>query len=459
VSDPIVGFIAAVAVTLAVCHALGTGLHRWLRQPPVIGEMLGGLLLGPSLFGILWPAGRAFLFGPAVLAILTPVAQLGLVTFMFLTGLELRAARRDAEVSRRAGTDGSPDTAAGRRWRNGPGSLAIRVAGAMGLPFLAGVVLAVGFRSDLAGPYGGRLPYVLFLALALSITALPVLARILAESRIGGTRLGDAALACAGVGDGIAWAVLAVILVLAHGGGASAVRSAIGVAVLLLVSVLAIRPALARLVAWAGEGEDRDRYLVPVLLAGAYGYAAITKLTGLDAIIGGFLFGVLVPAGTGPIARFAGQMRGYVLVVLLPLFFAGVGLSTRVGAIGSWHGWLVLAVILAVAVAGKLGGAAGAALVTGTPPREALMFGTLMNCRGVTELAVATIGYAQGFVDATAFTMLVLVALVTTAATVPLLDVLDRRAGGPIAGVGIVPVTATAIAGVARAQMSTATDR
>jgi Kef-type K+ transport system membrane component KefB len=389
--DPVAGFLISVAVILLVCHVSGAVLKRF-GQPPVLGEVIGGLVLGPSVLGLLWPSSQDWLFPRPVLTALNLAAQLGLIVFMFLLGCELRT---DRIGSRRV--------------------VGAAVLGGMGLPFAAGAgvaLLAPGLGSGTTG-------FVLFFGLALSITALPVLARILVDLGLDGTRLGATALSSAAVGDGVAWLALTVILAGTGMSGTGDIMTTAGLAVaLVVVTFLCVRPALRALV----ERVTSAQLLLGSLVVGAIAYAALTQLIGLHPVIGAFLFGVAVPRNTPAVARIGEQLQGFTIAILLPLFFAGVGLSTSVGLLGDSVGnWLLFLLVLVVATAAKFVGAGGAARLAGLPARESVRLGTLMNCRGVTELVVATIGLQYGFVNGLGFTILVLVAVITTAATGPLM--------------------------------------
>ncbi|MFC4852220.1 cation:proton antiporter [Actinophytocola glycyrrhizae] len=397
--DPVARFLFSVAVILLVCHVFGAVLKRF-GQPPVLGEVVGGLVLGPSVLGLLWPSSQGWLFPEPVLTALNHAAQLGLIVFMFLLGCELRT---DRIGSRRV--------------------VGATVLGGMGLPFAAGAGVA------LAAPAlgGGGTGFVLFFGLALSITALPVLARILVDLGLADTRLGATALSSAAVGDGVAWFGLTVILAGTGLSGTGDVATTAGLAVALVVAtVLCVRPALRALVARVSS----TQLLLGTLVVGAIGYAGVTSLIGLHPVIGAFLFGVAVPRNVPAVTRIGEQLQGFAIGILLPLFFAGVGLSTSVGLLGESAGnWLLFLLVLAVATVAKFVGTGGAACLAGLPVRESVRLGALMNCRGVTELVVATIGLQYGFVNELGFTILVLVAVLTTAATGPLVRAVTARGG------------------------------
>jgi len=410
--DPVARFLLAVALVLLVCHVFGELLRRW-GQPPVLGEILGGLLLGPSALGLVWPAASGWLFRPDVLVHLDRAAQLGLVIFMFLLGCELRT-----------------DQLRGGQLR-GARVLGLVVVGSMGLPLLAGIgfgLLSVGLLGG-SGASASPVSFALFLGLALAITALPVLARILVDLRLDGTPTGVTALSAAAVGDGVAWTVLAVILAATGRTGTSAVATTAGLAVALVLFVaLCVRPALAALDRYVSRRAGTEQLLLIALVVGAIGFSAITDLIGLHPVIGAFLFGVAAPRRSPVVAQIGRKIQGFTLAILLPLFFGGVGLKTSIGLLGAHltH-WLVFAAILLIAITTKILGAGGGARLAGLPGRDALHIGILMNCRGITELVVATIGLQYGLINTLGFTILVLVAVITTAATGPLMRVFARR--------------------------------
>jgi len=400
-ADPVAHFLLALAVIVAVCHLLAAVARR-LGQPPVVGEILGGLVLGPSVLAPLWPAGSAWLLTPSVVAAVTVVGQLGLVTFLFLIGCEsgLDNPRADIRV------------------------VAAVSAGSIALPFAGGVGLAAAGRPLIAGSDLHPVAFLLAFGLAVSITALPVLARILVDASMDTSRVGRIALACAAIGDGTAWLALTLILALSGLAGSGDPLVTIGLVVALVaVTFAVVRPLLARLVRRAGAAA------LPVVVAGAVAYAACTQLIGLHAAVGAFLFGLLLPRGDALVERVRRQLHGFAETVLLPLFFASVGLSTVVTSVtGSSDGWLFLVAVVLVASAAKFCGAGAAARLAGLPARQSLQIGALMNCRGVTELIVATICLQYHVVNTLGFTILVLMALFTTVVTGPAL----RLIGTPV---------------------------
>jgi Kef-type K+ transport system membrane component KefB len=404
--DQVTRFLLAVAAVLFVCHLLGL-LARRFRQPSVIGEILGGLVLGPSVLGGIWPAAQGWLFPPGVVQNLGLTAQLGLVTFMFLLGCQVRI----GELANR------------RR------AITAVVGGAMGLPFIAGVVIALGAAGALGGTARKPPATALFFGIALAITALPVLARILVDLGLTGTPVGMLALACAAFGDALTWSVLAALLgAMSLAGSARALTAAAFAVGLVAITVFVIRPALTRIMCRAQRWADADHVLLPVLVTGAIAFAAATQLIGLHPVIGAFLFGTVVPRDSSIVERINHRLQGFAITVLLPLFFATVGLNTFVGLLGaSATRWWLFIVTLSAAITTKFGGAAAGALLTGISGREILRLGALMNCRGVTELVVATIGMQYHLVSDLGLTILVLVALITTLVTGPIVRALSQQ--------------------------------
>jgi Kef-type K+ transport system membrane component KefB len=411
-TDPAARFLLAAAVVLLVCHLVGDLLCQ-VGQPPVLGEIVGGLLLGPSALGAVWPHAQDWIFPPDVLGQLDRAAQLGLIIFMFVLGSELRSDRLDS-----------------------PRVIGAVVTGSTAVPLLAGTALAFVVATDMA-PGGHRSAgYLLFVGVAMAITALPVLARILIDLRLVGSRLGALAISTAAIGDGLVWTLLALTLTFAKGDGVPPdsvswwATAGLALAFVLFVA-LVVRPALAALERPGSSSRralDRGDYALIILVVGAIVCAAITDVIGLHPVLGAFLFGTAVPRGSATVRQISRRIQGFALTILLPLFFAGVGLNTSIGLLGSDPGhWLVFLAVLLVAVVAKFVGAGGAARLAGLPATESLQLGVLMNCRGLTELLVAAIGLQYHLISRLGFTILVLVAVVTTAATNPLMRLLMRH--------------------------------
>lgn len=393
--------LLAVPVIVLACQAGGRAV-RLIGQPPVVGEILAGILLGPSLLGWLAPGVQHDLLPPSVLPVTSALGTLGLLAFLFVIGLEL-----DLHSLRTAR------------------SAVIAVSlGSLLLPLALGAALATAMYSHLA-PHGvGRLPFVLFIAVALAITAFPVLARILADRGLETTSLGTFVMACAAIDDALAWCLLTAAVALSTAGTGLSALTTLAWATALVAAVILLRPALLALLKRSACTSD-DLVLV-VLFAGLCLTAYATDQIGVHPAFGAFLAGAVAPRGLLAAERSAARIRAVVIPLLLPLYFVDIGLHTDLSGLpaGQW-GWG--AAILAVAVTGKWAGAAGAARLTGSDWRWAAAVGALMNCRGVTELVVLGIGRQIGVIGGDLFSLLVVMALVTTAATAPLLRWLAGR--------------------------------
>jgi Kef-type K+ transport system membrane component KefB len=400
-----------MSTVLLVTLACGW-LARKVGQPRVIGEIIGGILLGPSVMGRLAP-GLAHLFTPHSFANFENLSAIGLILFLFLIGMELDYALL---------------------YRHG--STAVLASGMSILfPFVMAALLAHSLRIRFA-PHGiGSMPFVLFLGIAMSITAFPVLARILEERRLQGTSLGTTAILCAAVNDVVAWLLLAFALALMGKEGGSArlgVRMAELLAYLLLM-LGALRP-LAALAVKRVKATGLSLELLGVVVASVLLSAAATDALGIHPFFGAFLAGVCFPR----IPRWQEEIRArldmLVSVLLLPLFFALTGMRTRLDLLNDADMWLWAGIVLLSAVAGKVGGTVLAARWRGHSWRDAGALGALLNTRGLVELIVLNIAYNEGVFSPRLFTMLVVMVLVTTMLTSPMLYLLKIRDGHEMDG-------------------------
>ncbi|WP_329136811.1 cation:proton antiporter [Streptomyces sp. NBC_01476] len=392
-----------IAVVLVVGVLLGRLMKR-LRQPAVIGEILAGIALGPSLLGALPGNPSGTVFPKDVQPLLNAVSQVGLVLFMFLVGWEFekRIVRPHARLA--AVTSLSS------------------IAVAFGLGFaLAGWLYPE--HAEVAGHHIGFAPFAVFLGTAMSVTAFPVLARILSDNRLLGTRVGSLALASAAVDDVLAWCLLAYVSAMVSAGGDYAKLGRIAVWGLVYTGAMlfVVRPLLSRLV-WRWAGAGRWPALLVVLSAGAFTSAWLTSWIGIHAIFGAFLFGFVTPRE--PAQLLAQNLRkplDDVSLVLLPVFFVVTGLGVDIGSL-TGRDVLALCLIVVVACAGKLVGAIVPVRLSGMGWRESKDLGLLMNTRGLTELIILNAAVTLGVLDGRMFTMMVIMALVTTAMAAPLLS-------------------------------------
>ncbi|MGZ8377332.1 MAG: cation:proton antiporter domain-containing protein [Gemmatirosa sp.] len=395
-----------LVVVLSAARACGW-LARRVGQPRVIGEMVAGLALGPSVFGAVAPALSARVFPTDGLTALAAVAQLGVLLFLLVVGLRL-----DLSVLRQR---------AGAAVATSHASIAV--------PFALGAALAPLLPRELAGPHVSGVAFALFLGASMSVTAFPVLARILEERRLTGTRLGSLALAAAAVDDVSAWTILAGVVAVARAGASgdptAAVLRTLGLTALVVGAAIALRPLLRRWLLRHGGQVGSEQVALVVLLA--LGTALATEYAGVHALFGAFLAGALVPREAGVAAALAARMEELVVTALLPAFFAYAGLRASVALIDGAALWAIWGLLMLVAVAGKLGGSSVAARLAGLPWDEALGLGILMNTRGLMELVILSIGLDVGAISPTLYAMMVLMALATTIMTAPLLALVERR--------------------------------
>lgn len=393
--------LISIVLTARVLGAL----FRRIGQPPVIGEIVAGILLGPSLLGAVAPNVFEFLFPPASVGLLKLFAEIGVLLFLFAVGLELDV----KHLRHRAQT-------------------AVVVSHAsIVVPYFLGVALALNLYTDMAPPAVAFLPFALFMGIAMSITAFPVLVRILKERGLAGTQLGNIAVTAAAVDDVTAWSLLAMVVAIAgsHGFWAATVTMALTV-VFIAAMLFGVGPLLRRLLAVTAQQEEPGKTGVAVVLVVLLASALTTELIGIHALFGAFLAGVVMPRQPRFRAYLTERLEEFSSVFLLPLFFAFTGLRTKIGLLNDSESWLICGLIILVATAGKLGGSMLAARLTGERWADAFALGALMNSRGLMELIALNVGYELGILSPRIFAMMVLMALVTTFATGPLLSVADR---------------------------------
>ena len=384
-------------------------LFGWLftrcGQPAVVGEMAAGILLGPSLFGLLAPGPFLFVFEPSSLGALKLFSQIGVCLFMFTVGMELDL----RQVRQRA-------------------QLAVVVSHAsIVIPYFLGMVLAYFLFRDFAKPGTSFTAFSLFMGVSMSITAFPVLARILQERGLTKTSLGMTAITCAAVDDATAWCILALVVGIVRAtGAASAAFSLVLVLLFLALMIFVVKPALPRLIGRTMlEQPEPDKATLALIAAVVMASALITEAIGIHALFGAFLAGAMMPDTAGFRHKLAVRVENFSSVLLLPLFFAFTGLRTQLGLLHGGGDWLICAATIAVATLGKMGGSAATARLAGLPWIDSIQLGALMNTRGLMELIALNIGFDLGVLSPRIFTILVIMALVTTAMTGPLLTLLE----------------------------------
>ncbi len=398
--------LIAIAVIVVVARLVGLLAAR-VGQPRVMGEIAAGILLGPSVLGAISPEAQDWLFPDEILGSLNTIAQLGLIFFLFLVGLELEPA-----LMRRSGK-----------------TVAYVLPLSLGTPFLLGVLIGLATHDELA-PDLPRTGYVLFLGVALAITAFPVLARLLSEKGLLRTPVGTIALTCAALEDICAWIILAVVVAVVRAGDAAdTLLTILYTVIFAAVMLFLVRPALAWVIdRWSGSGRPAGlgAGLLTLILVGVLMSAWITEEIGIHAIFGAFLFGAILPRRSELVSEVTLKLEDFTLLLFLPVFFAITGLRTELSAIDSWTVAAIGLVVLAAAIVGKFVAGALGALASGMPGRDSAVLGLLMNTRGLTELVIITIGAELGVVPESLFAILVLMALITTLMAAPLIDLVYR---------------------------------
>jgi K+:H+ antiporter len=394
--------VLQVALILAVCRAVGS-IFSFFRQPRVVGEMFAGILLGPSFLGWLMPQFSAFMFPLHGLSYLHLLSQAGLIIFMFLVGLGI-----NLEELR----------------ENGHAAILTSHA-SITVPFLLASMLSLYLYPRLSDDSVSFTSFGLFMGASMSITAFPVLARILAERNMLQSRLGTVAITSAAVDDVTGWCILAYIVALFNVAHASTWRLTLaGIAVFVLILVFVVQRFLRRFEAIYRQRGTLSKSLLALMLLLVLAAALCTNWLGIHLLFGAFLMGAIMPKEKQFVRYIFQRFEAVTVVVLLPLFFAFTGLRTSIGLVKGPEAWFYCIVIIVIATAGKLGGSLAASVLMGMPLREAVGLGTLMNTRGLMELVILNIGLDIKIITPTLFSMMVLMALVTTFMTTPVLDMI-----------------------------------
>lgn len=402
-NQPMTLLLIQVIVILLISRLVGV-LFTKIGQPMVIGEIVAGIALGPSLFGFYAPETFHFLFASDKLSALDGLSKIGLVLFMFMIGMEL-----DLTILRRKINQ----------------TLLISHASIL-LPFFLGMVLSYQVYERYAAAQTSYLAFSLFIGISMSVTAFPILARILQERKQLRTHLGTVALASAANDDVTAWCLLAMVIAIVKAGSfVSALYTLLLALLYCLAMFLLVRPLLKRM----GERFTRKGVItkgqVAIVFATLLISATVTQLIGIHALFGAFVAGVVMAPNPNFRKLLTDKIEDVALVLLLPLFFVFTGLRTQISLLNSSELWTMCFIFTAVAILGKFGGGAISARLGGESWKDSLSIGTLMNTRGLMELVVLNIGYEMGILPPTIFVMLVIMALVTTFMTSPLLDFID----------------------------------
>ena len=395
--------IQIIAVLLMV--RLFGFLFKHIGQPGVIGEIVAGIVLGPSVLGYFFPDVFQALFPPESLTNLELLSQVGLVLFMFVIGMELDFSVLKNKINE---------------------TLVISHAGIL-VPFFLGIVASYWIYEEYAAAQTAFLPFALFIGISMSITAFPVLARIIQERNMTKTSLGTLAIASAANDDVTAWCLLAVVIAIAKAGTFASALYAIGLTALyIIIMFMVVRPFLKKVGEVYANQEVINKTFVALILLILIISSTLTEIIGIHALFGAFMARVVMPPSIGFRKVMMEKVEDIALVFFLPLFFAFTGLRTEIGLINSPALWGVCLLLITVAVAGKLGGCAVAARLVGESWKDSFTIGTLMNTRGLMELVALNIGYEMGVLPPSIFVILVIMALVTTFMTTPLLHLVER---------------------------------
>lgn len=402
ITEPIAVLLMQIIIIIFFARVFGYFFKK-INQPAVIGEIFAGIILGPSVLGAYFPGVADFLFPVASLGTLNFLSQIGLILFMFIIGMEL-----DLKSVGKQAYD----------------AVVISHAGII-IPFTLGMGLAYFIYKDYAPATTSFLSFALFMGIAMSITAFPVLARILQEKNLIRTKLGVTALTCAAADDITAWCVLAAVIALVKSGSSLSIFFTIGLAVIyVLIMLKVVRPALLRLEYLYNHREKVRNAIIAILFMMLICSAYIASVIGINTLFGAFIAGIIMPPNLNFREIITDKIEDVSIILLLPLFFVITGLKTQMGLLNEGHLWVIFGWMLLVAIIGKFGGITIAAKVVGQSWRDSLSIGVLMNTRGLMQLIVLNIGYDLGILSPEIFAMMVLMALVTTFMTGPALDLI-----------------------------------
>ena len=403
-AHPIAIFILQL-ITIIVAAQLCGYLIKKLGQPAVMGEILAGIILGPSLLGSAFPAYLNFIFPPGSLSNLQMLSQVGLILFMFVIGMEL-----DLSVIK-------------KKARSAVFISNVSIA----VPFTLGILLSLYLYKDYCPPGIPKYAFALFTGISMSITAFPVLARIIREKNLSNTRMGNVSIIAAAFGDIAGWCILAVVIAIAKAGSiGTSLYTLLAAIVYVVIMLFAVRPMLKKMSANKSHNEEVKRSTIAIIFIVLLLSSLCAEIIGIHALFGAFMAGVIMPLEWNFRQLIINKIEDIALVMLLPLFFVFTGLRTHIGLLNDSTLWMVCLLITLVAIVGKFGGSAIAARIAGESMHDSLAIGALMNTRGLMELIILNIGYDLGILSPQIFAMMVVMALVTTFMTSPILNLLER---------------------------------
>ncbi len=403
-SHPLPIFILQLVLIIAASQVCAF-LFKKIGQPSVMGEIVAGILLGPSFMGAVLPSFSSFIFPPASLGNLQMLSQVGLILFMFVIGMELD----EKALKEKAGA-----------------ALLISYFSII-VPFVLGVGLAYAMYARFAPPNIPFYAFALFIGIALSITAFPVLARIIRERGLTGTKLGTIAITAAAVGDVAAWCMLAFIVAIVKAGSVdSSAYTLAGLVCYALVMLFGVKPLLNKLAGSGSHDKTVKRSVMALIFVVLLLSSYCCEVIGVHALFGAFFSGAIMPHQWNFRKLLIDKIEDVALVLLLPLFFVFTGLRTQIGLLNDSSLWTTSLWIILIAVVGKFGGSFLAARISGEQMKDSVSVGALMNTRGLVELVVLNIGYDLHILSPQMFTMMVLMALVTTFMTNPALNLINR---------------------------------
>ncbi len=415
ISESLPRLLLQIVIIIASTRLLGS-VFKKIKQPVVMGEIIAGIVLGPSLLGWLFPAGFQFIFPAESLRTLGFLSQIGLILFMFIVGMEL-----DTRLLRKQAFE----------------AVIISHASIL-IPFFLGICLSYYLYGIEIGPPGhlhsglqtpgSFISFALFMGIAMSITAFPVLARIIRDRHLTDTPLGILAIGCAASDDVTAWCILAILIAWIRSGSGSEAMAMIGaVIVYVFIMLVPVRMILKKIQTLYGRGKIGYNGWLAVIFTLLLLSAWCTEVIGIHALFGAFLAGIVIPKDEDAQKKIIHRIGDLTMVMLLPLFFVYSGLRTQVGLLNSAVLWGSFGLILLCAVTGKFAGSALVAKLLGQSWKNSLSIGALMNTRGLMELIVLNIGYDMGILSAEFFSMMVLMALFTTLMTSPLLNWIGKE--------------------------------